>query len=112
MSRNFGAREINKSKSGKPPMGLTARETVRDTGKVSDFEEAREIEALIDRLSTEFPGVPPASVHQVASAAWAEVAHNPVRDAAPALAENAAKDSLGRYPTAPLSPESAADDAN
>lgn len=74
-----------------------------DTRLVSDFDEAQEIESLIVRLSAEFPGVPGESVNEVARAAWAQVANNPVRDAVPALAEHAAKDSLDRYPIPPSS---------
>lgn len=93
-------------------MGLTAMPTLRNTYLVSDFDEVHEIESLIDRLSAEFPGVPDASVRQVASAAWAEVAHNPVRDAVPDLAEHTAKDSLDHYPVPPSTPGMSGDAAS
>lgn len=92
-------------------MGLPVMGARSETRIVTEFDQRREIEILIDRLSAEFPGVPEGSVHQVASAAWAEVAHNPVRDAVPDLAEHAAKDSLMRYPVPPSSPSVSGDDA-
>lgn len=62
-----------------PPLGLTAPAQGGDNRLVRDVDEAREIESLIDRLSAEYPGVPADSVHEVARAAWAQVANNPVR---------------------------------
>ncbi len=59
---------------------------------------ARHVERLTDRLTAEFPDVPAGSVHQVADAAWAEVADNPVREVVPELARRAAAESLRHFP--------------
>lgn len=61
---------------------------------------APEVESLADRLTAEFPGVPEVSIHQVADAAWAEVAGNPARELLPELARRAATESLALYPVA------------
>jgi hypothetical protein len=71
---------------------------------VTDFDEARAIESMVDRLFDQFPGVPAASVHEVVAAAWAEFSHNPVRDVISDLVERAARQSLERFPVPPSSP--------
>ncbi len=68
---------------------------------MTDQSETREIESMSDRLAAEFPGIPENSVHEVVTAAWAEVTHNPVRDVVVDLAEHAALESLHHYPIPP-----------
>lgn len=97
----FGPPESTIRKPETPPKGLTAIRGMGDTCIVSGGDDTREVESLVDRLSAEFPDVPADSVHQVALAAWAEVAHNPVRDVVPDLAEHVAQDSLKHYPVSP-----------
>lgn len=61
-------------------------------------DRARHVGRLTDRLTAEFPDVPAGTVHQVAAAAWAEVADNPVREVVPELARRAAAESLRLFP--------------